>query len=723
MPRTLIAFVWHMHQPFYKDLASGEYQLPWTRMHALKDYYGMVEMLEEFPSIRQTFNLVPSMVMQIEEYARGDARDPFLRCALKPAESLTPDEQGFILKYFFQANTSRLVYRYPRYGELFDAWRAAGQNIERARHSFTTAAFRDLQVLSQLAWFDEIYQERDPEVRMLVARGRDYSLADQALMGRKQLEICAQVMPAYARFAASGQVELSVTPFYHPILPLICDSDVAAVSRPGVTLPRRFQHPEDARRQIESALGFAEERLGFRPTGMWPSEGSVSDEVLALAASCGVKWMAADNGVLAATLGRAAGVHETYHPWIWKQGGKEMRLLFRDHFLSDLIGFVYSRMEPVQAADHFLDRVRENCREILAQGRDAVVPVILDGENAWEHYDRNGRPFLKELYRKISADPNFEAVTVSEALRRVPAEELSRIHPGSWINSNFDVWIGAQEDNQAWEYLLDARRTWERFEKSPAASRLDAFRKAMAFEELLIAEGSDWCWWYGPEHQSENRPEFDKLFRDHLANFYRLIGETPPDALSRPILQLQVAELHDPAVGAIRPAIDGEVSSYFEWLGAGLYRPDERQGAMHGHKRYFREVRYGSDGTHVFLRVDFPPGQAGAVAGSMAGKEVRCSFESPADGRDGHLWESEYRLQLTRDGVETIAITGPGAIAPTALQTGYRRLFELGVPLAVLGAKPDHPLRFQLSLWEDGLPLDAAPAQGWIQFTPVEFER
>ena len=714
-----------MHQPFYKDLASGEYQLPWTRMHALKDYYGMVQMLEEFPGIRQTFNLVPSMIAQIEEYARGDAQDPFLRCALKPAETLTIDEQAFILKYFFQANAGRLIYRYPRYGELFDAWRAADQNAERARRSFSPAAMRDLQVLSQLAWFDEIVLECDPAVRALVEKGRNYSLADQALMGRKQIEICSMVMPAYSKLAKRGQVELSATPFYHPILPLLCDSNIASVSHPNVALPRQFKYPEDARHQIETALNFAEQRLGARPAGMWPSEGSVSDEVFKIAGECGVRWMATDNGVLGATLGRVAGVDETYRPWVWTQGERSMQLIFRDHFLSDLIGFVYSRMEPADAASHFLDRVYENARSLHAQGRDALVPIILDGENAWEHYELNGRPFLKELYRLISEDPSLDAVTVSEALRRVPAGELTRIHPGSWINANYDIWIGASEDNHGWECLLDARELWEKFSASAEARKLDPERLRVACEELLIAEGSDWFWWYGPEHSSENRPEFDKLFREHLANFYRLIGKTPPDELSRPILELRVIEYHEPPRVSIAPVIDGEVSSYFEWMGAGHYRPDERQGAMHGRKINLQEVRYGSDGESLFIRVDFHLSQAGA----MAGMEIRCSMQAPGDvpgskaGPEGKVSnETEYRLQLARDGVQIIGAEGPGAEVPGALKAAYRRVLEIAVPLASLGGGPDVPVRFQLSLWEDGLPLDAQPAQGWIQFIPSELQ-
>ena len=247
----------------------------------------------------------------------------------------------------------------------------------------------------------------------------------------------------------------------------------------------------------------------------------------------------------------------------------------------------------------------------------------------------------------------------------------------------------------------------------------------MAYQELLIAEGSDWFWWYGPEHSSENRPEFDKLFREHLANFYRLIGKTPPDELSRPILESRVIEYHEPPTGSITPVIDGEVTSYFEWMGAGHYRPDERQGSMHGRKINLQEVQYGSDGESLFVRVDFHLSQAGA----MAGMEIRCSMQAPGDapgskaGPEGKTSnETEYRLQLARDGVEIIGAEGPGASVPGALKAAYHRVLEIAVPLAALGGGADTPVRFQLSLWEDGLPLDAQPAQGWIQFIPSELE-
>jgi len=710
MPHTYLVFVWHMHQPFYKDLATGQYQLPWTRMHALKDYYGMAAILDEFPKIRQTFNLVPSMLVQIEEYASGRAADPFLQLALKPAEELTPPEAEFILKYFFQANPGRLIQRYPRYYELYQWWRASQADLAALARRMGPAGLRDLQVLSQLAWFDEIFLEHDPEIRALAAKGRDYSLEDQRLIGRKEQEICGLVIPTYQRLAAAGRIEISITPFYHPILPLLCDSNIASVSQPGAPLPRRFRYPQDARVQIASALEYASSKLGVQPAGMWPSEGSVSDEVLALAASLGIQWMATDNGVLGATLSRLAGVSETCRPYLWSQDGRKMKLIFRDHFLSDLIGFVYARMEPAAAAHHFLDRIRENARIVHLEGRDALIPIILDGENAWEYYDRNGRPFLKTLYQLISQDPAISAVTVSEALAKLPAAEIPHIHPGSWINANFEVWIGHEEDNTAWEYLLEARETYDRVTQGPEAAHLTEEQKQLAYQELLIAEGSDWCWWYGPHHHTENRAEFDQLFRSHLAQVYRALGKTPPASLSRPIAHVPAAAYLQLPCGLIEPTIDGEISSYFEWLGAGVYRPDHRQGAMHGRSALLRELRFGSDGARLFLRADMEQSSLGALAGIELRLTVR------ADSA-----ETEFRFALSRGGAHLSSMSGRGARhALPVVASAYQRIFECSVDLAGIDASPASTVQIQVSLWREGLPLEAAPPHGWIEFIPGE---
>jgi alpha-amylase/alpha-mannosidase (GH57 family) len=634
-----------MHQPFYKDLWSGEYKLPWTRLHALKDYAGMVEILDEFPFVHQTFNLVPSMVMQIEEYAQGKASDPFFDCAVLPAESLTAAQRAFLLRYFFQANVGRMIYRYPRYAELYEKRHDA--------KAFSTKDLRDLQVLSQLVWFDEDLLARDKDLQDIIKKGREYSLDDQALLAGKQREALARVLPVYREYAARGQIEISTTPFYHPILPLLCDSDIARVAHPGVALPERFQHPEDARVQLMRARTYMTEKFGVTPVGLWPSEGSVSDEALGLASDCGFRWAGTDNGVLARTLDRDAGVDVTYRAYHWAQGDRKIKMLFRDHYLSDLIGFEYSRMNGEEAAHHFLSRIRDN-----AGGRDVLVPVILDGENAWEWYEANGRPFLRSLYRQISDDPTLRASTVSEALDRCPAEPLTTIFPGSWINANFDIWIGSDEDNHAWERLSEARNTYENKKDSVSEEA-----RKLAYEELLIAEGSDWCWWYGPEHGSDNRPEFDQLYRDHLSNVYRALGMEPPSNLSRPILTAQPGEIREAPANALSVTVDGEVTSPYEWLGAGHYRPDSRQGAMHGGDPVVRDVYFGCDDSRLFVRLD------GASSTGAFGIE----FE-----------DGEARVLIARGRV----------VEMEALRTGSR---------------------FRVTVARNGLPAQVFPPEGWLE--------
>jgi len=692
MPQIHLCFLWHMHQPFYKDLVTGQYNLPWTRLHALKDYYGMVHILEEFPQVHQTFNLVPSMMVQVAEYAAGKARDPFLECAATPADALTDVQRDLILDHFFHAHPERMIARFPRYAELYDA-RRAQKDSNYTKLAFATQDFRDLQVLSQLAWLDEDFLENDPDVLALIRKGRNFDLADQALMLEKQKQILGLVIPAYHQAALSGQIEISTTPYYHPILPLLCDSEIAAVSHPGVPLPRRFRYSGDAFRQLELAREFITSEFASSPVGLWPSEGSVSDEVFRLAAEAGFKWAATDSGVLDRTLGRGSGVDALYRPYQWARMGREIRVLFRDHFLSDLIGFVYSRMDAREAAQDFLSRIRENCLGILANGRDALVPIILDGENAWEYYERNGRPFLRELYRRISDAPDMTALTVSEALTRIQAEPLDHIFPGSWINANFDVWIGAEEDNQAWDYLLEARETFDR------VTGVSEENRRLAFEELLIAEGSDWCWWYGPEHDPPNRPDFDRLYRSHLANVYRALGKEPPEKLSRPILKVAVLEFRQEPGGLIHPVIDGQVTSYFEWLGAGLYRADPRSGAMHGRQFLVREVYYGTDGASVFLRLDFdthPEAMAGGV-------EVRVLF-SPPDGTETMSIVIDVADSATR-------------ATPPEIQSALRDLLEVAVPLTTLRTAPGAPVRFQISLWQGGLPLGSLPHDGWLELS------
>jgi alpha-amylase/alpha-mannosidase (GH57 family) len=767
MPQIRLIFLWHQHQPFYKDLVTGEYRLPWVRMHALKDYYGMVKLLDEFPKVHQNFNLVPSLIVQIEDYLRGTAHDPFFDVAKKPARELTVKDKLFAVEYLFQANPVHMIGRYPRYKELWERYRATGFNAARTADGFGVQDFADLQVLSQIAWFDEFFVEK-PDVAELVKKGRNFNPDDQKFVIAKEKEIIAAVLPAHAEAAQKGSIEISASPFYHPILPLLCDSNVGAVSNPSIKLPqRRFEHPEDAREQLKLGLDLHERVFGIRPRGVWPSEGSVSEEVLHIASDLGINWMATDEGVL----GRSLGAHfsrdgggklsgdepeKLYQIYRYEKDSTRMHMVFRDHALSDLIGFVYSGMPAKQAAEDFIHRIKQSAEIVLKRGRDAVVPVILDGENAWEYYPGSGREFLRRLYDAIQRDPVFDAVTVSEAIEKQAAPtakpvvqsrgvartdgfgKLETLTPGSWINANFNVWIGAPEDNKSWEYLAAARE----FYKS-AAARVPTSNRELAYQELLIAEGSDWNWWYGPEHHTANDRDFDELYRKHLSNVYHALGGAIPDYLAQPIAGVVARPSFVPQTAYVHPDLSVPYARYFDWIGAAIYTADRRSGAMHGKQFLLDSVHAGIDEGNVYGRMDFTEMPAGPFeivvnceADNAAGEQIG-SVRLEADIDEGKVgkWKLRYPPQRKESeaakgavppGVEHRDATVAGSEQRRHRGVAMRvrgRTFEFKLPFELVGAKLGSSLRLKFSVWRERLPIDALPIEGWIELNVVGEEQ
>ena len=728
-----VVILWHQHQPFYKDLVTGQYRLPWTRLHALKDYYGMVKLLDEFPQVHQTFNLVPSLVTQIQDYVSGEAQDPFLNVASKPAKDLTEQERRFALQYLFQANPVNVIGRYPRYRELWEKFQASGGSPERAERGFQDQDLTDLQVLSQIGWFDELFLAEE-EIAELIRKGRNYTLEDQRFVMTRERELLGRVLPVHAAAAKKGLIELSTSPFYHPILPLLCDSQVGAVSTPGLPLPQnRFRYPEDAREQLQRGLDLHEKVFGVRPVGVWPSEGSVSEETLTIAHQLGVQWMATDEGVLGRSLETnfsrdgsgylgANLAQQLYTSYRYENADTRINLIFRDHTLSDLIGFVYSGMPPAEAASNLMQKIKRSAQPLIAKGQDAIIPIILDGENAWEYYPRSGREFLRRFYDALQNESGIEAVTVSEAIaRHKNPGRLKSLVPGSWINANFNVWIGAPEDNKAWDYLYHARNFYEQ-----AAPRATEKQRKLAYEEILIAEGSDWNWWYGPEHHSANDRDFDELYRKHLSNVYQALGGVPPDYLSQPIIGGGSRPLFTPQTAYIHPRVAGDMVRYFEWMGAARYTADGRSGAMHGKQFLMDEVFAGIDEEYVYGRLDF----AGKVPDDPF--EVVVNLESWAKNASKPRRALRLAAAVSDHRIHAWRVTqGEEVIedSSNSVRVVLDRNFEFRVPLAWLLAAPvdieklQGPkssdlltvrVRVRFSLWQNHLPVDAMPTEGWI---------
>jgi alpha-amylase/alpha-mannosidase (GH57 family) len=712
--RVNLVLVWHMHQPQYRDPATGRYMLPWTRLHALKDYWGMVKVLGEFPGVHATFNFVPLLAAQIEEYASGKFREPWFELAFASAETLKAEQKREILERAFQLNEI-YVQRWPRFSELQGRVRSGG--AEACVAQFGAGDWRDLQLLSQLAWMDEEYIAKDPVVNALSSKGSGFTEQDKQLLRDKQIELLGAVLPEYRIAAESGQIEISTTPYYHPILPLLCDTDVARVSNPHTPLPQpAFRYPEDAREQLLRAWKYHERVFGKPPAGLWPSEGSVSDQTLEIAMELGFKWFATDEGVLGRTRNigfwRDAGGYpengpDLYSPWKLQRGGKEIFGFFRDHYISDLVGFVYSRMGAVAAAEDFHRRIRAiGDRE--PAGRTATVSIILDGENAWEYYPENGRQFLREFYRRIQNDADIRAMTVSEAVEaNGNAPVMQGIFPASWINANFDVWIGHSEDVRAWNLLREARETYGRAsQRQSRDGGANAEQLARAYEAVLAAEGSDWTWWYGPEHGSANDSEFDELYRKQLTEIYAALGQQPPDALAHPIKKAPEQGRREPAESRLNVTVDGRESSYFEWLGAGLYATDPRGGTMHGHRRVLGELRYGFGEKHLYLRVD-------PVAEMIAGIP---DFQLRLTVWDSRETRITVRVEKSKFAGCVLEQSGVCLLHPESLvAAAYGKIIEVSMASELFDLRGRRALLMSVALWEGGLPIEVLPVDGMLE--------
>lgn len=557
-PKIYLALLWHQHQPLYREGLRGDgrprLRQPWVRLHAVRDYYAMAALVAEHPRVHLTINLTPSLVAQIEDYTERSATDAALDLTLKPVERLSADDRERMLTTFFDADWHRQVFPHPRYAELF-AKRTTGG-------AFSEQDLRDLQAWFNLAWFGKEF--RDGEVRLVtgevvsvhgfVRRGRDFRASDVRRIVEEQFKVLRAVIPIHRQLQQRGQLEVSTTPYYHPILPLLVDSDRATIDLPGASYPPRFAHPEDAEAQVGLACDQYEGRFGRRPRGMWPAEGAVGQFVVPFFAGAGLKWIASDGGVLASS-GRwgydTRRADVLCRPYQAREGDRAIAIFFRDTALSDAIGFHYAAWPDAGAAARsFVTDVKQRFIEHLASEEDRVLTVALDGENAWGAYADDARPFLEALYGALADDEAIATVTFAEYLdgnaeRGIvphPLASLERVHDlftGSWIapygstRVDLGTWIGQPEKNRAWRLLGSAR-------DEAAARGATRLSNQAAFDALLAAEGSDWFWWFGEGHDSGHNDLFDDLFRTHVAEVYRAIGRPTPPELSIPISERAV---------------------------------------------------------------------------------------------------------------------------------------------------------------------------------------
>lgn len=694
-----------MHQPYYRDPYTGKLELPWVRLHGLKDYYGMAHVLREFPRFRAVYNLVPSLLTQLEAYLKG-SRDSFQDMFRKDAASLEHHEARFLARHFFSANFDHLIKPYPRFLSLFqkrENHKAELTTDKDWRKIFSPQELRDLQVWFSLCSFDEEYKENDDRIRGLTEKGKFFSETDKLEIEAAELELLGKIIPEYRQLSETGQIELSTTPFYHPILPLLIDPQLGRKANPHLPeYPLHFNWPEDARAQLSRSLDYMEKTFGRRPLGVWPSEGSLSTEVLEMMENLGVRWTATDELNLSRSLclpvERDHHFHVTnpgflYKPYITE--GNRIRLFFRDHHLSDLIGFHYQKMNEKDAARDLAQRLK-HCASLISEtspGKEPVVSVILDGENCWEYYPGSGRGFLKEFFRQVQQDDTLEAVTFSDCLNLEPGV-IREFSAGSWINGNFDIWIGDEEDRRGWRLIEEARQAFTE-NRDGLAPEL----QQEILEYLYIAEGSDWFWWFGKENFTPDLDIFDNLLRRNLQRVYDLLGLEPPEHIFRPVsaaVKKADAEMTAPK-SYLSPDIDGLDSHYFEWLNAGKIDVAVIGGAMTISNSLVKGLLYGFDRENLFLRVD--------------------TSQKASD-----LFKKGYRLNLaiTHNSVERTVDVAESA---TQGRAAADLLIECRIPLADIPVKQGESFHLCLEWKMNGEFFQTIPTHGYFTISvPVERE-
>lgn len=601
MKKIKVAILWHQHQPYYKY--EDEFLLPWVRLHGVKDYFDLPVLLNKYPDLKQTFNLAPSLMLQIEDYLSGNTKDKIQRLTEIPANQLTQAEKIEIIDDFFVINHDNLLKKYEHYKYLFHICK----DKESAINILSEQDWRDIQVWYNLAWIGQTSKEI-PFVKRLLHKSKNFSEIEKKILLEVHNEILAKITPEMLRLKKLKQIEISCSPMFHPILPLLIDSNVAREAMPRAVLPEpNYNYPEDARDQISSAISYYEKLFDEKPTGMWPSEGSISEATLDILASQKIKWVATDEGILASSLSNSYLQTYKYFPHKFKTQNGTINIFFRDHNLSDKIGFVYSNWNHYDAACDFREHILSIRDEIIRNhGEDsldsAVIPIILDGENCWEFYPENGKMFLDDFFSMLQNTPEIKTVLFSECIEDSKPDflpEIKNIRAGSWINANFSIWIGHQDDIKAWNMLSKLRKIVEEEKDNLSSEQLEKI-----MQDIYISEGSDWFWWYGPEHNAPNKSDFDIIFRWRLKQIYNMLNILPPKELDIPITNLLDDGALTLPLNNISPKITGNIDTHLDWEGAGKYNCYSSMSTMHQIGEVASAVYFGADKDWIYFRIE-----------------------------------------------------------------------------------------------------------------------
>ena len=559
-----LCILWHLHQPYYSDIEENINNTSVIFFRTIQNYYPMAFLIEKFENVKINFNITPSLLKQIKLISEGKIEDIFFNIF---NYDLSPDE---ILNF---------------YNEFPNTYKNSNKTLnilkEKIEENFYNKSdLFDFKFLLHLISFNPLIV--DEEIDYLREKGRNFNEDDLEILLDKERKIFKNIIPLYKKLQEQKKIEISSSPFYHPILPLIYDTEIMRKTKTNLSYPDiRFNYPEDAEKQIERGIKFYKEIFERYPSGIWPSEGALSDEIIELFCKYNIKWTATDENLLFETL-KDNDRRNLYKNYKYKD---KIFIFFRDHYLSDLIGFSYQNMDEEKAAFDLIGKIKK----IFDEKPDGIVTIILDGENPWDYYREKGIKFLKTLYKLLEEDKNIKTLTFTDAIEICKEYKIIEgISPGSWMGTNFDNWIGKENANKAWKFLKDAREKIEKVKN----------RDEIVYELILNAEGSDWFWWYSIEADRRIKEKFDRYFKNNLIKIYKKLNENIPDEIEGKII-------FEEKIPFIKVKIDGKITDFYEWYQSIEIKIEDLWRVFKPFNLPLKKIFYGYDEKNLYLRFDF----------------------------------------------------------------------------------------------------------------------
>ncbi len=732
-----LAVYWHMHQPVYE--LEGTYLMPWVRLHAVKDYLDMVLILEKFPKLKLNFNLVPALLDSILDYTENGYHDIHSELTVSDSETLTDEEKAFILNNFFSSKFETMIYRSETYKNLYQkrfAKDAADIN------DFSAQEISDLMALFNLVWIDPTHFDRYPRLKDLWAKQTGYTKEDRIEIIDIQKQIIREIIPTYKKYIQTGRIELTTSPYYHAILPILIDiksSTKSVITTEG--LPQNLGMLDDAKLQIRSALDRIEEVFGVRPKGMWPPELCLGTKTLNLLAKEGIEWTISDEGVLANSINFdfvrdfKGNLNDPYHLLkVYNYETSGINVIFRDRSIPNLINFEYAGINPKMAAGDLFEKIKMIQNKLLVSPDEThLLTIASDCENCWENYQNDGKDFLENIYGMIENDPTLETVLISDYIQKDNHKKtLKKIYSGSWIDKTFRYWIGESEKNKAWAYLKNTKDDFERFVKEDPKNTNIKYAK----REILIAEGSDWFWWYGEPNNSGQDYVFDYMFRERLKNVYIIFGRQYPEYLDKTLITSVEVPFRHPK-RKISPRIDGLSSSYDDWYNAGSL--SLLDGPVFRENKNVDKILFGCDESNIYFRLHVNKG-SGEISfvdrinqfyiytrnASRVGNRAYIRLISKTDNPYPILtekFEHELTLTLVKDTLyppRLTAVLHPNMWTldnPEEIKIVYKDVIDICIPFEKLGIEAGETVEFFMANTDSGVKNTYIPQEILLSLT------